>query len=379
MRNITRRLLLGLVTLAATLVPTPVSANGIGTIFVTSPAAGRVTIFERTSHTVVATLDVGEGARGVGFSPDTFTVFVAASSAGHLAQIDRDRYEVVARIPTGGSPNFVVVAPTGERVYFTDRASATLNVLEVVGQARKREISLPGPGEAVAVSADDRRVYVAVPDSPTMPAIDPSSAEVTQVAVGPGATRLALSPDGGWLFVLRPNAGSVEIVDPRNDSVVNSVPIGPGATDIAFTPDGRQVLVSGAAPNQLTVLDVAGQRLATRSALPTPDAATGVGADDGYAYLSVAAQNRVYVLDKTSWSVVRQVNVEDATTISIVPDPFILRAVPRELPNTGAGGAAPWWPVAAGIAAAALLLTARLVISHRNGQRAGASPWGKRG
>lgn len=324
-------------TLLLTLLPTTALSNGIGTIFVLSPEAGRVTVFERTSHTVVATLDVGESPHGVAFSPDTFTAFVA-SAAGHLAQVDRDRYEVAARLATPGAPAHVAVAPTGQRVYFTDSSASTLSIIELVGQAARRQINLAGPGHGLAVSADDRRIYVAVPESGTMPAVDPSNGQIaSQIPVGTGARHLSFSPDGGWLYVLRPEAGSVEVVDPRNDTVVTSIPVGPGTTDLAFSPDGRQALVSGESPNQLTVIDVTAHRLATRHALPVPDTASGVAVDDGFGYLAVPTQNRVYVLEKTGWSVVRQMNVERPDSIATVPDPFILRVIPRELPATGGG------------------------------------------
>lgn len=323
------------------LLPAALSANGVGTIFVLSPGNGTVTIFERVTHSVVATVNVGESPHSVGYSPDTFTAYVVSSGPAHLAVVDRDLYEAVARIPTGGSPLHVAVSPTGQRLYVTDSSQSALLIIDPVGGERAQR-PLPSPGHGVAVAPDDRRVYVTQPDSETMTSLDPSTGEVNQVSVGRGASHVAFSPDGGWLYVLRPDTGSLEVVDPRNDRVTASIPTGPGASDLAFTPDARQALVVGAGPEQITVIDAINHRVVARTGLPVAAPATGVALDDAFAYVAVPSANRVWILERTAWRPARELNVDGAVTVSTVPDPFILRIIPRELPHTGSGPGGLW-------------------------------------
>lgn len=350
-----------LAVLLLALLPPAAGANGIGTIFVLSPdAGGTATIFERVTHSPVGTANVGENPHGVAFSPDTMKAYVASTGAGHLAVIDRELYETVDRIQVTGAPLHATVSPTGQRVYVTDQATPALISLSVVRSGDRQQFTLDAPGHGVAVSPDDRRVYVTVPGTDTMPSIDPATGQVAaRIAVGSGATHVAFSPDAGWLYVLRPAAGSIEVIDPRTDRITTSIAVGAGAGDLAFAPDGRSAYVAGEGPNQITVIDSAAHRVTNRIGLPGGATATGVAADEQFLYLAVPAENKLYVLQRTSLQVVREIQVSGARTVATVPDPFILRVIPRELPNTGSGQPADGWQW--GYAAAIALLGAALV------------------
>ena len=112
--------------------------------------------------------------------------------------------------------------------------------------------------------------------------------------------------------------------------------MGPGVTDLAVNPDSRQVLVSGGAPNQLTTIDVGPHRLGPRYSIPTDAQATGVAADTDALYLTTPSEDHLWVLDRAG-VVKRSITVAGAASVLTVPQPFTIRVIPKELPNTGAG------------------------------------------
>lgn len=115
--------------------------------------------------------------------------------------------------------------------------------------------SLPIAGSAFAAPS----AYVANYSDNTVSVIDVASNGVTHtIPVGVGPTGVAVTPDGGRVFVANRSAsdweGTVSVIDSASNAVVATIPV-PGAPyGVAVTPDGSHVYVANLHPQKISVI-----------------------------------------------------------------------------------------------------------------------------
>src|SRR5688572_11159222 len=79
---------------------------------------------------------------------------------------------------------------------------------------------------------------------------------------------LALSPDGAWLVTANETSSSVSLVSVGDQKVLDEIAVGHHPAFIALCPDGQTVLVSCAHSGEVTVLNVASNRLKVLGSIP---------------------------------------------------------------------------------------------------------------
>jgi YVTN family beta-propeller protein len=160
-------------------------------------------------------------------------------------------------------------------------------------------LRLLSPGEDWALTADQRRLFISQPDAGRVAVADTAGWKVTdQLDAGPRPSRLALQPDGAYLWVgldaATPEASGVAVIDARTLAVAARIPTGRGHHEIAFTADSTFAFITNAGDGTVSVIDV--RRLAK-----IKDVKTGtkpVSLD--YSPLADA----VYVTDETEGTIV---------------------------------------------------------------------------
>jgi YVTN family beta-propeller protein len=126
-------------------------------------------------------------------------------------------------------------------------------------------IPLPATGADWAHSSDDKRLYVSMPDSDQVAVVDTDAFRlITSLAAGSGPTRLALQPDGRYLWVGNnadsDEASGVTVIDTTRMSVAGHIATGRGHHEMAFTSDSRYAFVSNRDSGTVSVIDVQGLR-----------------------------------------------------------------------------------------------------------------------
>ncbi|HET9623376.1 MAG TPA: YncE family protein, partial [Kofleriaceae bacterium] len=156
-------------------------------------------------------------------------------------------------------------------------------------------VDLRSPGADWALTADQRRLFVSLPDSDRIAVVDTSSYRVTaEIAVGTRPTRVVLQPDGGYLWVAVDGGVSVvSVADPRK---VADLALGAGRHQLALADDSRTAFVTSDAARRVAVVDVA--TLAVRATIDLPAAPTGLdySAAAGAAYVT-CADGTIVVVD----------------------------------------------------------------------------------
>jgi YVTN family beta-propeller protein len=132
----------------------------------------------------------------------------------------------------------------------------------------------------VAVSPDDRSLYIACNHSNKMEVMDVATLTVQRrVPTGLGAYNVDLSPDGTVLVVTNKKGQSVSLIDPRTWTETARIPTTKKIVHgVAFSPDSRYAYISqesiGADPGAIDVIDLSTrQRMFT---IPVPAQPTGI-------------------------------------------------------------------------------------------------------
>ncbi|MBW8772003.1 MAG: hypothetical protein JF590_01710, partial [Gemmatimonadetes bacterium] len=132
----------------------------------------------------------------------------------------------------------------------------------------------------VAVSPDDRSLYIACNHSSMMEVMDVATMTVQRrVPTGAGAYNVDLAPDGTVLVVTNKKGQSVSLIDPRTWTETARIPTTKKIVHgVAFSPDSRYAYISqesiGADPGAIDVIDLSTrQKMFT---IPVPAQPTGI-------------------------------------------------------------------------------------------------------
>lgn len=165
-------------------------------------------------------------------------------------------------------------------------------------------IDLLSPGEDWVLSDDQRRLFVSQPEAGRVAAVDASSWKVeAQIDAGPRPNRLALQPDGAYLWVTLDLAGEeaagsgVAVVDAQTLRVLARIPTGAGRHEIAFDPDSRFAYVTNGEAGTVSVIDV--RTLAKVKDVPTGEQPASVAWSSlaGAAYVTHARSGTIVAID----------------------------------------------------------------------------------
>ena len=153
---------------------------------------------------------------------------------------------------------------TGYYVLTLDQ-EASLSVLDpAVSFANKSSlysvIKLGGIGFDWLKTADDARLFVALPDSREVVVIDLQTLQLIQRIKLPGQpTRLALMPGERLLWVgqtgLQPEDSQLSVIDTQDGRIVATRPLPKGHHEFAFSEQGLQAYVSNRDDGSVTLLD----------------------------------------------------------------------------------------------------------------------------
>src|SRR5262245_27447864 len=148
--------------------------------------------------------------------------------------------------PTHSSP--IALTSDDGFVWSVNPDNNSVSVFDVAGDANTKVAEIPVGTEpwCVAVTPDDRKVYVTNMGSGTVSVIDAGTrAVVKTIKVAREPFGCALTPDGRRLYVANQSSGSVFVINTRSDVVVRRIEnVGPKPHGVAITADGRKVYVT---------------------------------------------------------------------------------------------------------------------------------------
>ena len=194
-------------------------------LYVVCQDGDEVRVVDAQSGKVVGSIAVGHAPRGIAISPDGRQLYVTNASSDTVSVIDTAALKVVQTLPTGFEPSGVVVDRSGITLYVANRLSSDVSVINLAtGQETKRLLA------------------------------------------GRGASYLALSPDGKWIYCthIYPNPGAyrtqpnseITIIDTAQQTVVERKPLHnvAGVFHVALSADGKLGVAAQLRPKNLIPL-----------------------------------------------------------------------------------------------------------------------------
>jgi YVTN family beta-propeller protein len=200
------------------------SADG-HSLYVVCQASDELRVVDVESDKVVKVMPLGRAPRGIALSPDGTQIYVTNSTDDTVSVVDAVTLRVTRTLPTGFEPAGVVTDRTGEMLYVANRLSGDISVIDVrTGQETKRLLA------------------------------------------GRGASYLALSPDGKFIYGthIYPNPGAfrtppnseITVIDTKRQTVVERMPLHnvAGVFHVALSLDGKLGVAAQLRPKNLVPL-----------------------------------------------------------------------------------------------------------------------------
>jgi YVTN family beta-propeller protein len=163
----------------------------------------------------------------------------------------------------------------------------------------------------VLLSKDGNRIYTANIASDSISVFDraagSSNWNQTVVSVGKGPEGMDLTPDGRELWTAHSRNGHVSIVDVNEKKVIGTIDARTKRSNrLKFTPDGKYVLISDLDGGELVILDAKSRQQVKRIPIGHTPEGILVEPDGRRAFIAVAGDNHVAVVDLDSLTVTSQ-------------------------------------------------------------------------
>jgi YVTN family beta-propeller protein len=174
-------------------------------------------------------------------------------------------------------------------------------------------IQLKSPGEDWAITSDQEKLFVSMPDANQVAVIDTSSWSVAaNIEVGSAPARVALQPDEAYLWVsCGTNAQSgVAVVSLREMKTIARIPTGKGQHEIAFSDDSRFAFVTNPDDGTVSVIDVRKLTKSRDVALGSKPASIAFSKLAQAVYVSSSDAGMVTVISSTKHQVIARMKAE---------------------------------------------------------------------
>ncbi|MDH3206182.1 MAG: hypothetical protein OEO79_06190 [Gemmatimonadota bacterium] len=150
-----------------------------------------------------------------------------SNNAGDVQHIiDPMRNEVIGVIEGCPRPHNLFAHPDGLYIYCTSENTNTVDVFDARTYELVDQMHLTARPNKAAINKLHRKIYVGIAAAPYVDVFDLDTHEkITSIEVSTGIHNVYVSPDGNWVVAgLNARAeGSIEIIDPTIDRVVDSI------------------------------------------------------------------------------------------------------------------------------------------------------------
>jgi YVTN family beta-propeller protein len=200
-------------------------------------------------------------------SPDGRMLYVVCEASDELRIVDIQSGKVVSAVPVERVPRGITLSPDGRDIYVTNAWSDTVTMIDAATLQTVRTLRTGFEPTSVVSDRSGNTLYVANRLSNDISVIDVSSGEeIKRLLAGRGASYLALSADGKWVYGthIYPNAGAfrappnseITVIDTTRQAVVERKQVHnvAGVFHVALSADGRLGVAAQLRPKNLIPL-----------------------------------------------------------------------------------------------------------------------------
>ncbi len=219
-------------------------------------------VIDVPTRKIIHVIDFGKGVRAHDpvYDPKRNVVYVTTELQQAITAIDPKTYKVLYTIPTGQDESHMfVLSHDGRFGYTANVGPGTVSVLDMEAHKLLATIPVATHIQRIAISNDDKTVFVSDTGSPRLAAIDVASRKVRawieMPATGYGAIALH---DGKHLLICMPNANAVGVVDLNALQMVKSIPVSGKPQEVLLNADGSRAWASAFGVPEVAEIDTNG-------------------------------------------------------------------------------------------------------------------------
>lgn len=264
--------------------------------YVGNYAGGNVSVVDLDTHENIGSIDLGGNSpRGLALSSNGSVIYVAVTG-GQVWAIDTATDEGQP-LASGLTPEVagMAVTPDDAKIYVTHGNTFSVTVLDAVTGDVITDIPVVANPVYTAMHPDGDRLYVGTStigtDNPLISVIDTAADTVTATIEAPYfPADMAVTPDGGRLFVSHEFDDIVSVFDTETHTLVDTIEVAAGPRGIAFDTDGETAYVASYIAGAASAIDTA--TLTLTGTVDVDGAAFMVGvADDGRTFATRYTSN----------------------------------------------------------------------------------------
>jgi YVTN family beta-propeller protein len=305
------------------------SAAGKVVVIQTNSAGDNVHIIDPATNKVVGTIDGIEAGHGAAIAPDGSRIYVSDEALSTLDVVDAKTLKVTKQIPLTGHPNNLAISRDGRRVFVgIIQAPGGVDVIDTASLQRIKTLPTRGTIHNPYVTPDGKYVVAGSIAGKSINVFDVASEEpawMLEMDLGIRPMTFSTNPDGStkWIFAQLTDLNGFAVIDfatrkeikrvtnPELPAGRNTVPQGADPSHgMAVTADGKTLVVCSRLNNALYSYSLPDVKNIGTAFLGGKGAAWVTLTPDGKsAYVANAVTNDVSVIDVASMKEVTRIAV----------------------------------------------------------------------
>jgi len=200
-------------------------------LVVSNEEDGEASILELSTGKRTGVLPTGAEPEGVACRPDGKVCYVTSEDEGTVTVVDPPGLKVLATFKAGQRPRAAVFTSDGRLAFVTGEASHTVTEVDALKHIVLDTLHLEGPQVkpmGIAITRDDRTLYVATGRGGSVVVIDVPSFKVRGTFAGVGQRPWGIAVDGAGrrLFTANGPSNDVSILGLPEGGALGRVPVG---------------------------------------------------------------------------------------------------------------------------------------------------------
>ncbi len=232
------------------------------TLYASNFQRNSVQVVDIATHKVRRELSAGLHPKILVLSKDDKTLFAANWSGASVTMIDVESGKTIRTLSAGLHPRGMALTRSGI-LYVANFDGATLDVFHGEGFAHSYRLAVCRIPRHLALSPDERTLYISCYHDSELAALDVETEIVThRVPIGTNPKSIEVTRDGRYVFSADygEEAHGVSVVDTTDWSALKfTVPGMDRGSGIAVTPDGEHALVTGWYDNHVYLVGFEGK------------------------------------------------------------------------------------------------------------------------
>lgn len=235
-------------------------------VYVVDTGSNSVSVIDTESQTVIATIRVQQRPYFISVSPDGTRAYVANAGSNSVSVLDLKARRQVAVIGVGEAPGEAAISPDGNTLVVSNRVGGSASIIDTTVNPRFQKVrsvfsGCPG-ATAIAILPDSSKAFIACSGGHQVMAVQLASVPVkskhttsaeerplqdallAMLDVGKTPLALALKPDGGELFAVNYDDGSISEIDTSTNEVGGAYFVGTHPVRALFAADDSTLYVS---------------------------------------------------------------------------------------------------------------------------------------